>query len=93
MLIKSTHIKLGSEPLFLCPPGVIGSFFYTHTNSYRRQAPAVLSLFRVRSSFNSMQNMLTIISNALCRITGRNVVSVWGVNIELEAADAIMLTD
>lgn len=29
------------------------------------------------SSLTSMQNMLTIISNALCRITGRNVVSVF----------------
>lgn len=34
-----------------------------------------------------MQSMLTIISNALCRITGRNVVSVWG----LEAAVVVIL--
>lgn len=36
--------------------------------------------------------MLTIISNALCRITGRNVVSVGGENVELEAASEPMLT-
>lgn len=39
-----------------------------------------------------MQNMLTIISNALCRMTGRNVVSVGGVSVEPEAASEPMLT-
>lgn len=74
MSIASTDIKARSEPLL---PGKSREAFYTHTSRYRGQLPSVLSLFGVSSSFNSMQNMLTMISNALCKITGRNVVSVW----------------
>lgn len=73
---------------------VTGEISQTDTNT-ERPPPSNNQHYnplRVRSSFSSMQNMLTIISNALCRITGRNAVSVGGVSVGLAAASEPMLT-
>ncbi|KAA8580512.1 hypothetical protein FQN60_013470 [Etheostoma spectabile] len=65
-----------------------GAVFQTDTNTALALAAAAAAAaaitvlrfnpFRAGLYFSSMKNMLTIISNALCRITGRNVSSPGG---------------